>query len=160
MLLSVLATVGLVAALSPLRDELGLANVGFLFLLLTLLISSYWGREVGLFEAVVANLAFNFFFIEPLYRFTVDEPRNVLALVIFLVVSVVGGTLISMAREAAAEARARQAETAVALNLSRAMSGQTEPQQALQALCVQVVGAFNAFGTAVLTVDGAWSVLA
>ena len=93
---SILTTGLTVALLTPVRNDLGLVNIGFLFLLLTLLIASHWGREVGLFQAVLANLAFNFFFIDPLYRFTVDEPRNILALVIFLIVSVVGGTLISM----------------------------------------------------------------
>src|SRR5690349_19770305 len=76
MLVSMLATGLLVLCLHPFRADLGLANVGFLFLLLTHVIASSWGRRVGLFEAVVAALAFNFSFIEPLYRFTVDEPRN------------------------------------------------------------------------------------
>src|SRR5438874_2406623 len=147
-LVSVGATGLLVLGLHPFRADLGLANVGFLFLLLTLVIASYWGRRVGLFEAVVANLAFNFFFIDPVYRFTVDEPRNVLALVVFLVVSVISGTLISMAREAATAARARQAETEVALALSRAMSGHMEPRRALESLCREVVAAFDAPGAA------------
>ena len=98
---SVLATGLLVIALTPLRSDLGLTNVGLIFLLLTLVVASYWGRTVGLFEALIANLAYNFFFIDPLYRFTVEEPRNVLALFVFLLVSVIGGTLIAMAREAA-----------------------------------------------------------
>jgi hypothetical protein len=54
---SVVLTGLLVVALSHFRNDLGLTNVGFLFLLLTLLIASYWGRMVGLFEAVIANLA-------------------------------------------------------------------------------------------------------
>lgn len=159
-LVSAAATGLLVLGLHPFRSDLGLANVGFLFLLLTLIIASYWGRRVGLFEAVVANLAFNFFFIDPVYRFTVDEPRNALALVVFLVVSVISGTLISMAREAATAARARQAETEVALALSRAMSGHMEPRRALESLCREVVAAFDAPGAAVLTPGGSWTVLA
>src|SRR4051812_38573883 len=158
--ISVLTTALLVLALHPFRAGLGLANVGFLFLLLTLVIASYWGRKVGLVAALIANLAFNFFFIDPVYRFTVDEPRNVLALVVFLVVSVISGTLISMASEAATSARARQAETEVALALSRAMSGHMEPGRALESLCREVVAAFDAPGAAVLTPGGSWTVLA
>ena len=159
-LVSTLATALLVLGLHPFRADLGLANVGFLFLLLTLVEASYWGRRVGLVAAVIANLAFNFFFIDPVYRFTVDEPRNVLALFVFLIVSVISGTLISMAREAATAARARQAETEVALALSRAMSGHMEPKRALESLCSEVVRAFDAPGAAVLTPDGTWTVLA
>jgi two-component system sensor histidine kinase KdpD len=159
-LVATLATGLLVLVLHPFRTDLGLVNIGFLFLLLTLGIASFWGRTVGLIEALIANLAFNFFFIEPLYQFTVEEPRNVLALSVFLVVSVVSGTLISMARDAALEARTRQAETEVALALSRAMSGHIEPRRALESLCSEVVTAFDAPGASVLTPGGSWTVLA
>jgi two-component system sensor histidine kinase KdpD len=154
------ATALLTAGLTPVREELGLTNIGFFYLLLTLLVASYWGAQVGLYEAVVANLAFNYFFIEPRHEFTVQEWHNALALFVFLIVSVVGGTLISMARESARNARARQAETEVALALSRAMSGYVEPREALRALCRQVIQAFAAPGAAVLTSDGHWTVLA
>jgi len=67
----VAATIGgaaiLVAALAPFQHKVGLLNEGLLFLLLTLLISSTWGWLVGLFAAVLANLALNFFFVPPLH---------------------------------------------------------------------------------------------
>jgi two-component system sensor histidine kinase KdpD len=110
---------------------------------------------------VATNLCLNFFFIEPHYTLTVADAKNVVALVIFLVVSVVGGTLLTTAKQAAADSRKRQAETEVALRLSRSMSGQTQPEKALEVLCQEVVGAFVAPGAAVLTrTAGGWHVLA
>jgi two-component system sensor histidine kinase KdpD len=151
----------LTAILAPFRDEIGLLNEGLLFLLLTLLVASVWGRGPGLFAAFVTNIFLNVFFIEPHYTIEVDEPRNAVALLVFLVVSIVGSTLLSSARRAAAESRRRQAETEVALRLSRAMSGQTEPEKALDVLCQEVVSAFAAPGAAVLTqADSAWQVIA
>ncbi|HZP26349.1 MAG TPA: ATP-binding protein [Dehalococcoidia bacterium] len=160
MAVTLAATAILVGALAPFRSEVGLLNAGFIFLLLTLIIAAVWGREVGIFAALLINLAFNFFFIDPLFQFTVQQPRNVVALVVFLIVSVIGGTLLASAREAAAQARRRQAEAEVALTLSRSMSGQTEPQQALETLCREVTRAFDSPGAAVLTrtPDG-WSVV-
>lgn len=158
--ISAVATGVFVVVLHPFRSDLGLTNVGFFFLLLTLVVASYWGRTVGLIEALVANLAFNFFFIEPVYQLAAEELRNVLALFVFLVVSVIGGTLIARAREAAKATRTRQAETEVALALSRAMSGHMEPRRALESLCNEVVAAFDAPGAAVLTPGGSWTVLA
>ena len=38
-------------------------------------------------------LVYNFFFIEPLYTFTIAEPYELLALVIFLVVAVITSAL-------------------------------------------------------------------
>jgi two-component system, OmpR family, sensor histidine kinase KdpD len=155
------ATVLLTALLAPFRTEVGLLNEGLVFLLLTLLISAVWGREVGLYTAVITNLSLNLFFIDPLYTFTVAAFRNVAGLFIFLVVSIVGGTLLSAASIAAEEARRRQAETEVALRLSRAMSGKTDPRDALYVLCQEVVLSFAAPGTAVLTrVDHDWEILA
>lgn len=154
-------TAVLVAALAPLRGDVGLLNVGLLFLLLTLLISSRWGLLAGAFAAVVTNLALNFFFIEPLHAFTVRHPQNVIGLVIFLIVSVVGGSLLSAEREAAGRARRREAETQVLLRLSRAMIGQTDPDAALHALCSEVISAFGAAGASVLSCSsGDWRVLA
>jgi two-component system sensor histidine kinase KdpD len=159
-LVATIATVLLTAVMAPFRQEIGLLNEGLVFLLLTLLISAVWGRDVGLYTAVLTNLALNFFFIEPVYEFTVQEPRNLAGLVIFLIVSVVGGALLSTARQAAAEARRRQAEAEVALRLSRAMSGQTEPEKALDVLCQEAVQSLAAVGAAVLTrSDGGWRVL-
>ncbi len=158
---STILTIALTAALTPLRDDLGLVNIGLLYLLLTLVMAAAWGREVGLFAAVITNLCLNFFFIDPLYKFTVQEPRNVLALVVFLVVSVIGGTLLSAARESAENARRRQAETEIALRLSREMSGETEPERALDTVCRTVTESFAASGAAVLTRElGAWKVVA
>jgi two-component system, OmpR family, sensor histidine kinase KdpD len=160
----VVATAGtaiLTGLLAPFRDSVGLLNVGFIFMLSALLVASIWGRGAGLYAAVVANLAFNFFFIEPLHKFDVQEPRNAIALLVFLGVSVIGSTLLSAARQAAAQARLRQAETEMALRLSRAMSGHTDPDQALQALCEEVRRSFAVPGAAVLTAaDDGWGVLA
>jgi two-component system sensor histidine kinase KdpD len=155
------STALLTALLAPFRDEVGLLNEGLLFLLLTLLVAAVWGREIGIYTAVITNLSLNFFFIDPLYTFTVAAFRNVAGLFIFLVVSIVGGALLSAARRAAAEAKRRQAETEVALRLSRSMSGQTEPEKALEALCQEVVHSFASPGAAVLTrADQGWQILA
>jgi two-component system sensor histidine kinase KdpD len=149
------------AAMAPVQDEIGLLNVGLLFLLLTLLISAYWGRGVGLFAAVVANLALNFFFVEPLHELTVQSPENVVALILFLVVAIIGSSLLAAARSAAARARTREAGTQVLLRLSRSLIGQTDPDVALTSLCEEVVDAFRAPGASVLSASGGgWRVLA
>lgn len=154
------AVATLTAVMAPWQHEIGLLNEGLLLLLLTLLISSTWGREVGLFAAVVSNLALNFFFVEPLHTLTVQSPENVLALFVFLGVSIIGSQLLATARASTETARRREAETQVLLSLSRAMIGQTEPADALAALCREVVAAFDAPGASVLSpVPGGWRVL-
>ena len=158
---TLLSTVLLTSILAPFHRNVGLLNEGLIFLLLTLLISALWGWQVGLFAAVTTNLALNFFFVEPLHEFSVQDPSNVVGLAVFLVVSVVGGSLLSSSRRAAEEAGRRAAETQVLLRLSRAMIGQTDPNDALTSLCREVVDVFGSPGAAVLAGSGAnWRVLA
>jgi len=69
--------------------------------------ASRFGRNVGLANAAVAFLAWDFFFLPPLYTFEVNDPRDVVALVVFLGVGVVTGTLAGRVRVEAEAAAAR-----------------------------------------------------
>ncbi len=159
--LSGVGIAALTAALAPVHAQVGLLNAGLLFLLVSLLVAATWGWQVGLFAALFSNLTFNFFFVPPRFTFTVEDPKNAFALVIFLIVALIGGLLLAAARSAAEEARRRAAETDVLLRLSRTLIGQTEPEAALDALCREVVDALQARGASVLraTPEG-WEVLA
>jgi K+-sensing histidine kinase KdpD len=91
----------------------------------------------------------------------VQDTSNIVGLLVFLVVAMIGGALLSSARRSAADSRRRQAETQVLLNLSRAMIGRTHPEDALAALCEEVVAALRPEGAAVLSATGGiWRVLA
>ena len=154
-------TAGLVSAMAPFQDEIGLLNEGLALLVLTLAVSATWGLRVGLFAALLTNLALNFFFIPPLHQLTVQDPHNVFGLLAFLTVSILGGSLLSRARAAAELAQRRQAETEIVLQLSRDLIGRTDPTDALTALCDNAVRAMGAAGAAVLSKLGyQWTVLA
>ena len=158
---SIIGTILLVALLAPFRDDVEILTVGLILLLLTLVVSATWGWRVGLFAAVVANIALNFFFVPPHHELTVQDPENAVALAIFLLVSIVGGSLLSQAHSAADLARRRQAETETVLQLSRDLIGRTDPRDALEALCENVVHALGARGAAVLSRSAdRWTVLA
>ena len=140
----------LVAVMAPIRGDVGLLNAGLVLLLFVLCVSSVWGRNVGIFAAVLANITLNFFFIEPVHRLTVGSRENVVALAIFLAVSLVGGTLLANARTSAASAARREREMQALLSLNRAMLGRVDPVDALDACCRELLAAFSARGAAVL----------
>ncbi len=159
--LTLLATAALTGVMAPLQHRIGLLNEALALLLLALLASAIWGWRVGLFAAVLTNLSLNFFFVQPLHTFSVRDSADVFGLSLFIAVAMVGGLLLSAAQRAAAEARRRQAETQVLLSLSRAMIGRTDPQDALAALCQEVLAALRPEGAAVLSLaGGTWRVLA
>jgi two-component system sensor histidine kinase KdpD len=158
---TVIGTAVLTGGMAPFQAKIGLLNEGLFYLLLTLLISATWGWQVGVFAAVLTNLSLNFFFIPPLHTFSVQQLQHTGALVVFLGVSLVGGSLLSRARASAESAQRRQAETAVLLELSRELIGRADPADALAALCDSVVRAFEAPGASVLSPsNGDWAVLA
>lgn len=68
-------------------------NLSVLFLLGVLMIAMRFGIWPAIYMSVLSFAAFNFFFIEPLYNFTIAEPYELLALVTFLVAAVVTSTL-------------------------------------------------------------------
>ncbi len=90
------------------RSNLGLPSVFLLFLLLvvaTSAVGGFWPAVVG---ALAASVLVNWFFVPPLHTLTIDEPENVLAVGVFLVIAILVSTLVSLgARRAAEGARAR-----------------------------------------------------
>ena len=70
------------AALTP------LPNLSMVFLMAVLFSAVSFGMWPAIYASVLSFLAYNFFFIEPLYTFTVAQPHELLALVIFLAVAV------------------------------------------------------------------------
>ena len=75
----------------------------------------------GLWSAVAASLlsflAYNFFFIPPIYTFTVASPQELLSLLVFLAVAVFTGTLAGRVRDQTEAVRQRAQTFGIALRL-------------------------------------------
>jgi two-component system, OmpR family, sensor histidine kinase KdpD len=69
--------------------------------------ASRFGRNVGLATAIAGFFLWNFFFLPPVYTLSVSDPRDVVALIVFLLVGVVTGTLAGKVRLEAEAATAR-----------------------------------------------------
>ncbi len=76
-----------------------------------------FGMWPAIFASVLSFFAYNFFFIPPLYTFTIAEPYELLALVIFLVVAVISSALAGRVREQARIAAASHARHAAAVRV-------------------------------------------
>jgi two-component system sensor histidine kinase KdpD len=74
-------------------------TVALSFLLLVLVISTFWGLLYSLFVAFVAAAAFNFFFLPPLGTFTIADSENWIALFVFLVTALIASQLSDRARK-------------------------------------------------------------
>ncbi len=87
-----------------------------------------WGLGPGIFSAISAFLAFNYFFISPLFTLYVEKPQDLLVLLAFLAVAVVLNQLLGRTRAALSNANTRERETVRLYELSRALAGQRDDQ--------------------------------
>src|ERR1051325_1855803 len=101
---------GVAFGLGLLIDRRSLVGATSLCLFAVLVAATLGGRRSGLAASVVAFLGLNFFFTPPYHRFTVERGADVIALFVFLAVSVIVGTLLTLAIEERARAERRVAE--------------------------------------------------
>src|SRR5579859_1245087 len=105
-----LATVGLVTATSFAVIHANATTVALIMLLLVLAIATRWGLVEGTFTSIVSVLAFNYYFLPPIGRFTIADPQNWIALFAFLVTAIVASNLAERARRSAEGAEQRRRE--------------------------------------------------
>ena len=115
--LTVGATTGLMLLIG--RDQLGEAVIALLFLVPVGWSASRWGQGPGIFAAVTAALAFDFFFVPPFYTLAVARLEGWLVLAIFLGVAiiVVGRIQVSLTK-----ARTSEREAILMYELSAALA--------------------------------------
>jgi PAS domain S-box-containing protein len=117
----IVATAGLAA--KGLQLLLPLPDPAMVFLAGVLLAAVFCGRGPSIVAAVASMLVYDFFFVEPLYRFTVTKPQDVLSLFAFLIVAVFTSSLMARIRAQAEAARRREARTDALFAFSRLIAG-------------------------------------
>jgi len=96
-------------------------TAGLVYLLLVLAIASTWGFPEALLASIAATLAFNFFFLPPIGRFTIADPQNWIALFSFLATALIASRLSARAEQRANEAIAHQHDVERLYTFSRAI---------------------------------------
>ena len=103
---------------------LGIENVDLVFLTAVVGVAVRYGLWPSLVASVAASLCYNFFFLPPIYTFTITDPTNVAAFVFFTIVAVIVSQRCrarAHARRVAAHERVRTAESLYAF--SRKLAG-------------------------------------
>ena len=94
------------------QPAIGVESVDLAFLAVIVIIAVRFGLWPSLFGVVLSSLAYNFFFLPPLYTFSIADATNVTALFFFTLVAILVSNLASRARlqTLAAQTRARTTE--------------------------------------------------
>lgn len=104
-----MATVALVVVVYE-RLKVNETTVALTFLLVVLGLASRWGLTIATTTAVVATLAFNYYFLPPIHTFTIADPHNWVALLAFLISAILASRLSERARREAENANRRRKE--------------------------------------------------
>jgi two-component system, OmpR family, sensor histidine kinase KdpD len=129
------------------REALANVNhttVALTFLLAILAVSAVWGMAVSVLMSLAAMLAFNFFFLPPVGRLTVEDPQNWVALFAFLVTAIVGSQLSNRIRKEADTANRRRREIEQLYVFSQKLLGEGNVIQLLNAIPNHMADAFEA----------------
>ena len=113
----------LTALLVALRPHLDLANDLLLYLVAVVAVAIVGGFWPAVLAAITASLLLNWYFTKPLHTLTIAEPRNMLALLLFVTVAVTVSSVVHLAARRQVLAARSADEAASLLGLAQTVLG-------------------------------------
>ncbi|MGA7220130.1 MAG: ATP-binding protein [Candidatus Sulfotelmatobacter sp.] len=124
-------------------------TVALTFLLMVLWVAAYWGFRFSVFLAILATLAFNYYFLPPIGTFTVADPQNWVALIAFLVTAGIASQLADRARRQTADAVQRRRDVERLYSFSQRLLATDNVAELLNAIPAYVCDGFAAKAAAI-----------
>ncbi|HEX9555286.1 MAG TPA: DUF4118 domain-containing protein, partial [Reyranella sp.] len=103
--------------------RIALPNISLAFVVPVLIAAARHGLVPSLWVSALSVLAYNFFFLPPLYEFTIHDPANVVALFFFMFVAIAASALAARTRSQTEAARREARTTAELYAFSRKIAG-------------------------------------
>jgi two-component system sensor histidine kinase KdpD len=105
------------------RPWFGVENVDLVFLTAVVGVAVRLGLWPSLLASVVSSLCYNFFFLPPIYTFTITDPTNIAAFIFFTIVAIIVSTVAARARTQVVAATDRARGTESLYSFSRKLAG-------------------------------------
>ena len=109
--------------LTVFRPHLNLADDLLVYLVAVVTITVVGGFWPAVLAAVAASLLLNWYFTVPIHTFTIQEPRELLALLLFVTVAVAVSSVVHLAARRAVQAARAREEAASLLELAQTVLG-------------------------------------
>jgi two-component system sensor histidine kinase KdpD len=155
--LRALAITGVTTAIAfPLSPYFGLVNIVMLYLLGTTVGALRLGRGPSVLLAIFNMLAFDYFFVPPVFSFDVEDTQYLFTLSVMLIVALVIANLMVSIRRHREIADTREQRTAVLYAMSRELAVATDAQ-AMAAAAVRHISAVFHSTAVVLIADAGGS---
>ena len=126
------------------RGYLDKGQASLLYLPLVIAVSVRFGFIPAVFGSVLCFFCWNFFFLPPYNTLVVDNPRDWLSLIVFLIAAITTARLASQARLQAETAQARELETLALYQASETLSAEIDASRLLPAIAERIVNVCEA----------------
>lgn len=136
--LTTLMVAAVTAAGSALFHILNLGNVALLYLLPVMVAASLFGRWPALFAGILSSLAYNFVFLPPTGTLTVNNPENVITIIVLLGVAFVTSHLSARVRSQADLAASSARQNAALAGFLRQLGDAANEEELMQAVCAEI----------------------
>ena len=136
--------------LATFRTDSSITSDVLAYQLLVIVVALIGGIWPGLFAAVLSGLSLNYLFVEPRYTLTIEDPRQFLALVLYIANVLLVSYVVDQAARRSREARRAVAESQLLATLAGSV---LRGEDALQAMVTRTREAFGLAGVRLL-VDG------
>ena len=153
--LAVAAALGVAELIEPF---LGVENVDLVFLTAVVGVAVRYGLWPSLFATVLASLCYNFFFLPPIYTFTITDPTNVAAFFFFMLIAILVSNVAGRVRAQADTAIIRIRTTEQLYAFSRKLAGTATLDDVLWATAYQTALMLKVRVVLLLPEDGVLSV--
>ncbi|MFN5105837.1 MAG: DUF4118 domain-containing protein [Bradyrhizobium sp.] len=117
---------------------LGIENVDLVFITAVVAVAVRYGLWPSLLASVAASLSYNFFFLPPIYTFTITDPTNIAAFFFFMLVALLVSNVAARVRTQADTAIGRVRTTESLYAFSRKLAGTATLDDVLWATAYQI----------------------
>ncbi len=121
-----------------------ITNIALLYLLPVMFAATRYGVWTGAITGVVSSLAYNFFFIPPIYNFTIADPQNLITVLVLIGVAMVCSSLAARLRAQAVLARASAGQNSALAGFARLLTAVTRTEELGQVACAEISRLFDA----------------
>ena len=121
-----------------LLQAIDLSNIALLYLVPVMFAAATFGLRAGLFAGLASSLAYNFFFLPPTGSLTVNNPENVVSILVLLGVAIVTSQFAARVRSQADLAVSSARQNAALASFSRQLTAAATRDELMQAICAEV----------------------
>ena len=155
--LAVAAALGISMLVQPV---FGLENVDLIFLTAIVGVAVRYGLWPSLVATVLASLSYNFFFLPPIYTFTITDPTNIAAFLVFMLLSILVSNLAARGQSQVATTRERVRSVESLYAFSRKLASAGTLDDVLWATAHQIASMLKVRVVLLLPEDGTIAVKA